>query len=186
MTTPRGTGAGDGLAPSFDELVGDLAYVVDADNQSNLAKGEIAALLQIHHNRGGLQKAAISVNASYKTLAEYSRIIRYYQGLTLFSAPQKLSMGDSVARDLLAEFPQIQWTHLRHAFRYNRHDPWQALARLRDSVEWGDKGMTPDQLEQHILTLRNTPERQVITITKEGPTGRMTTTINAPRKIEEA
>ena len=138
-------------------LVDMLIEVIDAaqddENGARLDQGEAAALLHRNYGWGGLKQASMRTRVEYKTLAERARVVEYY------SAGQNVSLGESVARDLLAEYSTLTWTHLRVAKGLSK-DPALAIAQLQVAVM---QAMTPSQFKRHIARLRraqgHTPTR---------------------------
>lgn len=129
-----------------------LVQIIDEggndENMGRLKIGEAAALLVQQFGWGALSEAAKRTRKPYKTVAERARIVRYYQDL---SAGQNLSVGDSVARDLLAEFSTLDWTHLRVAKGVDKDNPMLALDQLRQAVS---EGMSVQEFKRHIGRLR--------------------------------
>jgi len=131
----------------FEVLVEAISSSTSDEDNARLMQGEAAALMHEYYGQGGLTEAAKMSHSEYKTLAERARVIRYYQRLS-FSAGQKLALHDSVARELIEEFPTIRWTHLRTAKGISSN-PWEALSALKDGHD-----MTPKEFKRHISKLR--------------------------------
>jgi hypothetical protein len=131
----------------FDLLCDTLSHNLARDDQVRLLDGEVARLIQLGYGHGALLQAARASNRAYKTLAERARVVGYWQGI---SAAQRLSPGESAARDLLDEFPALTWTHLRVAKGYSK-DPDTALPVLLAALTEGPAGlMGPDQFAYYV------------------------------------
>jgi hypothetical protein len=179
MSYRQQPGADDSAAPTFDELDERFGVVHGVEEDASLLKAEIAAVAKIYHKRGAITELARKHNASVKTTSEHANVVIYYQEM---SARQNLGEGQSVVRELLDEFPVLTWSHLRIARRYNKQNPQAAMLMIQDAIEHGEKGMTVDQLERHMLEKRKSLERQTIAITRDGPFGRLTINISSPAK----
>lgn len=129
-------------------LVDELIEVIDAaqsdENEARLNQGEAAALLHQSFGWGGLKEAASRTRVEYKTLAERARVVEYY------SAGQNIAVGDSVARELLAEYPTLTWTHLRVAKGMSKNRGI-AIAQLQLAVQ---KAMSPSEFKKHAAEWR--------------------------------
>lgn len=141
----------------FEVLVEAISAGTSDEDSGRLLQGEAATLVQQFYGHGGLTEAAKMSHSEYKTLAERARVVSYYQRL---SAGQILEIGQSVARDLLGEFPTLRWTHLRVAKGLS-DNPWEALTALRDGQD-----MTPKEFKRHVAKLRKAnghkPTRMII------------------------
>lgn len=116
----------------YNALIDQLMHCADTQDDMRLRIGEIACLLWWPGGDVTLKRAAQDVNMEYKTLAEYRRVVDYYQGQ---SARAELSIGCSVARELMDEFPVLRWSHLRLAKGIDRDDWTAALEALGHAVE---------------------------------------------------
>lgn len=129
-------------------LVEELIEIIDSaqsdENGARLNQGEAAALLHQSFGWGGLKEAAKRTRVEYKTLAERARVVEY------FSAGQTITVGDSVARDLLAEYPTLSWTHLRVAKGMSKNRGI-AIAQLQLAVQ---KAMSPSEFKKHAAEWR--------------------------------
>jgi len=142
----------------FEVLVEAISAGTSSEDDGRLLQGEGAALLQQYYGWGGLAEAAKMTHSEYKTLAERARVIAYYQQL---SAGQNLGLRDSIARELLDEFPSIRWTHLRVAKGLSDSNPWLALSALKDGMD-----MTPKEFKRHVARIKKAnghkPTRMII------------------------
>ncbi len=142
----------------YSALVDQLMVCGDDEDHTRLLMGELASVLRADYGDTGLKQAAIDTHLVYKTLAERRRVVEYYQ-----QSAGQIGPGASVARDLLAEFPVLRWTHLRVAKGLSRDDPGEAIKALAVAV---DQAMTPQQFKRYVAKLRASnghhPERYKI------------------------
>ncbi|MBN1430473.1 MAG: hypothetical protein JXB07_19035 [Anaerolineae bacterium] len=146
----------------YEVLVEAISASISDEDSARLMQGEAAALIQEHYGHGGLVEAAKMSHSEYKTIAERARVIRYYQQL---SAGQNLVLGESIARDLIDEFPTLRWTHLRVAKGLSSN-PWEALTALRDGQD-----MTPVEFKRHVARLRRQNGHKPIRMVIDGRAG---------------
>ncbi len=136
----------------YESLVDALRACVDTQDDMRLTAGEIACLIVNRH--GALKQAALDAGIEYKTLAEYYRVVSYYQRLGTNLHMQNLSevsVGTSAARDILAEYPNLRWSHLRIAKGIDKDEPMAALALLDHAA---GEGMTIAQFRRHMARVR--------------------------------
>lgn len=92
----------------FDRLVQEIETAESLGDEFRLRQGEAAVLLVEAWGHGALKEAASQASVKYSTLAERYKVVSFYGG--------DVTLGQSTARDLLAEMPGlIRWTHLRDA-----------------------------------------------------------------------
>lgn len=116
---------------SLDDYAARLVESGEGEDAARLAMGEWAALCRREYGRGGLKQAAQHARRPYKTVYDRARLVDYYEQLL----PRRLlAPGDSIARELLEEFPELTWTDLRLAQRLDAGNPWVALQALRTLV----------------------------------------------------
>jgi hypothetical protein len=145
----RRDGDGDDIETGlFDMLVSTISEATENEDEARLTQGEAAALIHEHYGQGGIKRAADETHCEYVTLAERCRVVEYYQ--RLISARQ-ISMRDSIARELMAEFPTLRWSHLRLAKGLSKDNPWLALNALREAV---DQSLTPKAFKRHVARRR--------------------------------
>jgi hypothetical protein len=142
----------------YSALVDQLRHCADNEDDTRLMMGELASILRGEYGDAGLKQASIDTHLVYKTLAERRRVVEYYQ-----QSAGQIGPGASVARELLAEFPVLRWTHLRVAKGLSRDDPSEAIKALAVAVE---EALTPQQFKRYVARLKasngHRPERYKI------------------------
>lgn len=131
----------------YNDLVDRLMACADNEDDTRLTIGEVSHLLRTHYGDTGLKQASIDTHMAYTTLAERRRVVEYYQG----ESAGQIAVGGSVARELLAEFPVLRWTHLRVAKGLSRDDPGVALDALYRAI---DEAMTVKQFKRYIARIK--------------------------------
>lgn len=154
-------------ADYLTELMSVAAVNVDS---AKLSIGEAAAMFQAEFGRGALRQAAREINRPYSTLAEYARVVKYYQ------ADVPLSLGESEARVLLDTHPVLNWTHLRVAKGLSK-DPQVALNALNHAL---DHDMSLEQFKRYVAKTKGKPRYYRFDVV--GPHGVMVFTIRPPNE----
>jgi hypothetical protein len=134
---------GDLTSVEWRALVELLAASAGKEDDARLTCGEVAALITTH--RGDLLRACKESGQEYKTIAERRKTLLYYQQL---SAEAEVKVGDSAARDLLAECPTLRWKHLVIAKGF-KNPEWSMRILMRRGVH-----MTVPEFARHMSLLK--------------------------------
>lgn len=92
---------------TYEALVEGLRTSAGLQDETRLTQGEIAFV--IAEDYGQLKQAAIDAHIEYKALAQYKRVVEFYQNST------RVEIGNSNARAVMTEYPNLRYTHLRIA-----------------------------------------------------------------------
>jgi len=148
----------------YTALVDQLRRCADNEDDTRLLMGELASILRDEYGDVGLKQASIDTHLVYKTLAERRRVVEYFQD----HSARQIAPGASVARDLLAEFPVLRWTHLRVSKGLSKDDPTIAFEALMIAVE---QAMTPQQFKRYVAKLKVENGHRPLRYTIEGRAG---------------
>ena len=130
----------------YEKLVEGLRTSAGLQDETRITQGEIAFVISSDY--GGLKQAAIDAHIEYKTLAEYKRVVEFY-GPTDNNSAWQNTIGCSLARTLLYDYPTIRWTHLRIAARLRDFEDAMDALLTASEESW-----TPAQLKRHVEKLR--------------------------------
>lgn len=141
---------------ALEYLTGVIRDAQDNDNDARLTMGEAGAIAIEKFGYGALIDICEDTHVVYKTLAERAEVVAFYQN----SAGQNLTLFESDARDLIADNPTLQWTHLRDARRLG--DRGKAIAGLQKAIK---EGWTPSRFQEYIKGILGKPERRHLCVT---------------------
>lgn len=128
----------------LEEAASVIASELESKAASNVTIGEAVYVAQKRHGRGTLAALARMTGAKKSTLYECHAVVRFYGG----NDNGDISVGNSLARDLLTEFPVLGWTRLREAMSAARSmgldDETSELAEAIRLLMWYVENMTSE------------------------------------------
>jgi hypothetical protein len=138
---------------TYEAYVEALRTSAGLQDETRITQGEIAAVIASEY--GALKQAAIDAHIEYKALAQYKRVVEFYENST------RVEIGKSNARAVMSEYPNLRYTHLRVAMSLN--DYQEAI----DALGMANMGtMSIPEFQRWIAKLRrengHKPSRYVI------------------------
>jgi len=138
---------------NYETYVEALRTSAGLQDETRITQGEIAAVIASEY--GTLKQAAIDAHIEYKTLAEYRRVVEFYEIL-----PGRNLIGGSDVRRIMATFDTLRWTHLRLAASLRDYE--EAMDALTVAA---NEAQTPQQFKRYLARLNNghrKPSRYVV------------------------